>query len=139
MFSFKEVKQRKGNASSGQWHFEKVESPSSYQQYMQKRNNKDIVEQKCVGYGYASHWMIGSTNCASTTRTTSEATTNQTTENVPKPPVIVDTVQLYRAMFEQLVGKQELARIEKRYTMNQLRTRTNSSRKCISIRDVIIT
>jgi hypothetical protein len=86
------------------WVFEQVTKPTNYTELARRgkkqTTSSNIVERK-VGQSYASFWMIE----------------NQKAQPNHIPSSDSNQQILYQQMFEKLVGKQELARIEKQYKM----------------------
>jgi hypothetical protein len=130
------------------WKFENIDAPTNYGLLSRRTRRKSIkIDQRNLGSGFASHWVNVKPATASLTVAASHNVNNNTTNitrnnkiqqakqidnnmnmNNNNPNIVVQTVSevvvvqpdLYGAMFEALVGRAELHRIEKQYKARKL-------------------
>ena len=136
--------------SSSTWVFEQVNTPKNFERNTRiKSLKKKCIVQRNVGNGYASHWLLKSGNPATTVigdlipdqNESGLIVLNKTTCNCGQNPHQENKIHstnhtdnnLYRCMFQVLMGNQECERIEKRY----LGSRRPSKRISIPIAELL--
>jgi hypothetical protein len=129
-----------GNTSPGrQWQFEQVHKPTNYQQ-MSRRSKavNTTIEHRGLGSGLASHWVIvnETPSAASKKRVSKQRPSSVTNMKSNSNPSTQTHVPVYDAMFEKLVGSQELSRIDKQYKMKQ-QIRKESPRRILQIAELV--
>jgi hypothetical protein len=114
------------------------ENPLDYKQMMKRSlkvarlQERKTMEQSRMGVCFTSHWKLEKENISSNNTMVVEQTLlNKETTNTTNNK---STTVVYKQMFEELVGTQELKRIEKRYTRA---SGTKQERKRISIEELL--
>jgi hypothetical protein len=123
-----------------EWEFEQVTQPTDYLT-MARQGSTGLVTRNVSGSGYASHWKLDeSLQTPPSPSNNNDNTQPMNIRQTSQPHVddrlnIVNSQQeLYRDMFEYLVGRHEKERIENEYNFNQSRKK---QRRRIAISELV--
>jgi hypothetical protein len=125
MFSFHSKK----NQSTG-WVFEQVQfnnngSPMGRKDYMMTNIEQRQLKNRSGEGAYASHWILDTNQSTGSPQQSQSPTGRRKTHHTSTP-------QLYKEMYEKLMGREEASRIEQEYRLHN----SSSSRNRVSIQEL---